>query len=912
MDTTLRDRVFAAIQPQIPELMLELLPSGNKTARVCPFHKDKTPSLSFNKVTSAWKCHGCDEKGDIFSLWMKLNSKGFGEALRYYANIGRVQLRDPNSRPASEVLTMDDKTYASWFEGWRSGSPSDEVIQFHKTRYGLDKQDWVKNRLFWNTYARRLWIPVFGTNSDLVVDIRQHDTMRVHCTWTDKSGADTNRPPLDLIARQEHPDAFPSWKKAGKVLSVTGHGSPTLFHGYWLSNSNKGEIHYIVGGELKCLLMRKLGYTAFSFTGGEGKSDPRWLPYFHDRKVRIIMDPDDAGVKALDRLSKLMMEAGCAVEIGMWSPAATLMLPPKGDITDLLLQAGAASIEDPQLIRWIDITKEYMAPLADDESDTDWSKVETIRFAALADPRNFGEKVQVSAVVSGMGDNPYQVPHKVVAQCEFGRSTELPECKRCRLAQGKANWVGSAEMNVLERLDMCGKNHEITDSLVRAKLGIPAKCRRAALTMQMSSVQPVVLTTPPSWEESSQGGFIHRPCSLIYDQQDDIIPNTQYTMGGTAMASPQNNSFIFAAERLVPSDNTALSWRFDVGNHNDLKNAIRGLTVMDKVTSIVNDWRDHNCKIYDQDEMLISIMLSMFMPFEFYLGDDLCMRKCPHVCILGDSNVGKSTSANRAIQFWGGGRFIDFSQQPTYAGLIGGAVTTTGGKQIFNWGAFPSANRTWVAMDEFNKMFTKDIGALTGTLSSGVAARKMAGVDASTTCYVRFLSMANCRDNPMGKKLYYMDRNRQLYELFGSSQDLGRVEFAHIESQVGKRDFNSIREPVRKTPLYTSPLARYHLGWAWQMDKDKIHIDLDSVLTHTAELDGFVGDKCFLTLSPQLKWKVSRVAAGFAMICYNADNDPSKRGHVNVEDVHIRAACKWLLNKFQQLRVGQKPIKRQK
>ena len=60
---------------------LELKPAGNGHLTTCPFHPDRTPSLSL--TGALFYCHGagCDAKGDAIGFAMRLSGLGFEEAL---------------------------------------------------------------------------------------------------------------------------------------------------------------------------------------------------------------------------------------------------------------------------------------------------------------------------------------------------------------------------------------------------------------------------------------------------------------------------------------------------------------------------------------------------------------------------------------------------------------------------------------------------------------------------------------------------------------------------------------------------------------------------------------------------------------------------------------------------------------
>ncbi|MDA8171855.1 MAG: AAA family ATPase [Nitrospiraceae bacterium] len=55
--------------------------NGNSQAQApCPFHEDKTPSLSVNLETGAFHCFGCDKKGSVFDFYMERHGVDFHEA----------------------------------------------------------------------------------------------------------------------------------------------------------------------------------------------------------------------------------------------------------------------------------------------------------------------------------------------------------------------------------------------------------------------------------------------------------------------------------------------------------------------------------------------------------------------------------------------------------------------------------------------------------------------------------------------------------------------------------------------------------------------------------------------------------------------------------------------------------------
>ena len=63
-----------------------LTKKGKSYVGCCPWHEDKTPSLSVDKSKGLYNCFGCGESGDIFNLVMKMKNLDFKEASSFLKN----------------------------------------------------------------------------------------------------------------------------------------------------------------------------------------------------------------------------------------------------------------------------------------------------------------------------------------------------------------------------------------------------------------------------------------------------------------------------------------------------------------------------------------------------------------------------------------------------------------------------------------------------------------------------------------------------------------------------------------------------------------------------------------------------------------------------------------------------------
>ena len=60
---------------------IELKKNGKGWFGLCPFHADKTPSLSINPTQNLWQCFGCGAAGDTIRVVELFDQVDFTEAL---------------------------------------------------------------------------------------------------------------------------------------------------------------------------------------------------------------------------------------------------------------------------------------------------------------------------------------------------------------------------------------------------------------------------------------------------------------------------------------------------------------------------------------------------------------------------------------------------------------------------------------------------------------------------------------------------------------------------------------------------------------------------------------------------------------------------------------------------------------
>ena len=100
---------------------ITLKKNGKGYKGLCPFHEDKTPSLSVNPETNLWQCFGCSAGGDVIRFVELVDKVDFKEALKRLSNNGfnvstvKPQVRQPLNIKERKLLTRVADYYRHTF-----------------------------------------------------------------------------------------------------------------------------------------------------------------------------------------------------------------------------------------------------------------------------------------------------------------------------------------------------------------------------------------------------------------------------------------------------------------------------------------------------------------------------------------------------------------------------------------------------------------------------------------------------------------------------------------------------------------------------------------------------------------------------------------------------------------------------
>lgn len=94
LDFDLKERVRTSVDiVDVIGSTLTLQPKGRLYVTQCPWHDDRSPSLTVNRERQTWKCWPCDIGGDVFSFVMRRDGVDFVTALRMLADQAGIEYK---------------------------------------------------------------------------------------------------------------------------------------------------------------------------------------------------------------------------------------------------------------------------------------------------------------------------------------------------------------------------------------------------------------------------------------------------------------------------------------------------------------------------------------------------------------------------------------------------------------------------------------------------------------------------------------------------------------------------------------------------------------------------------------------------------------------------------------------------
>lgn len=305
---------------------VRLKKSGRNYVGLCPFHNDKSPSLSVSQDKQIYKCFSCGEAGNVITFVMKYKKLTFYEASKYLADKAGIPLELGNAKE-SQITKKKELLYKVNTEAARYYFYNLQRTSFAKEYFlkrGI-REEVIKR--FGLGYAQDRW-------NDLIMYLKKkgfNENLLLEAGLILKSEKKGN-----TYDRFRNRVMFPVFDVRGKVIGFGGRvlddskpkylNSPetVVFHkgtnlyGLNFATKNKLEQDYIiiVEGYMDLISLHQHGITNTVASLGTALTinQARLLKRYVN-KVIISYDADVAGQTATLRGLEILRHAGLDVKV---------------------------------------------------------------------------------------------------------------------------------------------------------------------------------------------------------------------------------------------------------------------------------------------------------------------------------------------------------------------------------------------------------------------------------------------------------------------------------------------------------------------------------------------------------------------------------------------------------------------
>jgi len=293
---------------------------GTKGMALCPFHGEKTASMSFTDVENLFHCFGCKEGGDIFKYVQEINNLEFQDAIEFVAEKYGFKLTYTQTSDNSDFKVYQEKIdlINNYFlETMKSNISKDAKAYLQKRKY--DNIDIEKYSISFISKDEESFNKFCKSN-----EITKDDLQRLGFISSNGNMLFKNRIMFPILSFRNNIIAF-----GGRAIDDFGpkylNSSDSVlykknrnlyFTNEFITATKKKGYAFIVEGYFDVLSLNKLGYansaspsgTALTYQQLESVSK-------YTSKILICFDNDEAGLKATERVLEIKNQISKQVEI---------------------------------------------------------------------------------------------------------------------------------------------------------------------------------------------------------------------------------------------------------------------------------------------------------------------------------------------------------------------------------------------------------------------------------------------------------------------------------------------------------------------------------------------------------------------------------------------------------------------
>jgi DNA primase len=293
---------------------------GSKGMALCPFHGEKTASMSFTDVENLFHCFGCKMGGDVFKYIQEINNLEFQDAVEFVAdNYGfKLSYTDTGQNEDFKKYQAKMNIISDYFKEIVESKVSKKALDYLKSR-GYDFTDVKKYNVSFIDSDIEKFQKYCKKN-----EINDQDLKRLGFMSSNGNFLFKNRILFPILNIRTEIVAFggralddfgPKYLNSSESLLYKKNKNLYFTEDFISSIKKKGYV-FLVEGYFDVLALNKLGYSNVASPSGTALTTQQLdVISRYTKKILLCFDNDEAGLAATERVLELRNQLGSKLEI---------------------------------------------------------------------------------------------------------------------------------------------------------------------------------------------------------------------------------------------------------------------------------------------------------------------------------------------------------------------------------------------------------------------------------------------------------------------------------------------------------------------------------------------------------------------------------------------------------------------
>ncbi len=346
---------------------------GNKGMALCPFHGEKTASMSFTDEENLFHCFGCKEGGDIFKYIQLINNVEFQESVEIAADKYSFNLTYTDSKFETNQKNLIDqiKKISDFFIRNMNEVKSTEALDYLKNRK-LDGEDIKNYKLGFAEKDEKKITQYCKTNNISDADFKKLGLLSEKRNFLFKNRIIfpiTNfRSEVVGFGGRALEDFGPKYLNSSES-SIYKKNRTLYFLPNFLKDVKKHKFVIIVEGYFDVIAFNKLGYSNVASPSGTALTIQQLnqVSKYTD-EIYLCFDNDEAGIEATKRIVEI--KNNISKDLNLYS----ILLPTKYKDISEFYESGENNI-DNLISDKKDLVEFCIDDLIDKEGESDKKKI---------------------------------------------------------------------------------------------------------------------------------------------------------------------------------------------------------------------------------------------------------------------------------------------------------------------------------------------------------------------------------------------------------------------------------------------------------------------------------------------------------------------------------------------------------